>query len=74
MEMSESDTGANGHPVAPDDEVPSTSRSSSTLEEEINDGQQSMEDRLLDFVELLFGDLDWDLPDDPELLARLTRG
>lgn len=43
--------------------VPPSSGSNSTLEEE--------EDRLLGMVELLFGDFDWDISDDPELLALL---
>lgn len=71
-EPSEPDTGVNGHPAELDVELPASSSSSSTLEEE-GDESTSLEDFLLDGVALFFGDFDWDLPDDPELMALLTR-
>lgn len=73
-EMSESDTGAIGHPAASDDEAASGSGARSTLGEELDEDQEWLEELLLEFVELYFGDFDWDLSDDPELMEMLMRG
>lgn len=71
-ESSKPDTGVNGHPAELDVEVSPLSGSSSTPRDEVS-GEQVLEDALLAGVDLFFGDLDWDLPDDPELMAMLTR-
>lgn len=41
---------------------------------EEDDGHQgSEEDLLLEALDTFFGDFDWDLPDDPEFMKRLTQ-